>query len=133
MRLPDRRPSHWKTTKTSESANPVENRLAEFCNGRERTGRTGQALDMDDRTRSLRSLTIERSPLAGPSPRPRRWLLPASGIVIALIALGGGVALWLGSPIQPAPSVEASPPQVVRSDNAVQKGVAVAPGSTGSL
>ncbi|MDA9526587.1 hypothetical protein XI06_41115 [Bradyrhizobium sp. CCBAU 11434] len=90
---------------------------------------------MDDRTRSLRSLTIERSPPAGPSSRPRRWLLPATGILIALIVVGSGAVLWLGSPIQPAqaPAVERPSPQVVQSDNAVQKSVAVPPGSTGSL
>ena len=45
------------------------------------------------------------------------------------------MALWLGSPIQPgqAPSAEAPSPQVLRSDNTVQKSVAVAPASAGSL
>ncbi|MGW1419403.1 efflux RND transporter periplasmic adaptor subunit [Bradyrhizobium manausense] len=90
---------------------------------------------MDDRTRSLRSLTIERSPSTGHSSRPQRWLLPAIGGLIVLVALGGGAVLWLGGPIQSAqtPSVEGPSPQVVRSDNALQKSVALAPSSTSSL
>ncbi|RXH13856.1 efflux RND transporter periplasmic adaptor subunit [Bradyrhizobium guangzhouense] len=90
---------------------------------------------MDDRTRSLRSLMIERSPPAGPSSRPRRWLLPAVGSLIALIVAGSGVVLWLGSPMLPAqaPAVAEPSPQIAQSDTTVQKSVAPAPGSTGSL
>jgi len=78
---------------------------------------------------------IERPAPAGPSSRPRRWLLPAIGILIALVVLGSGMALWLGSPMQPAqaPSVAGPAAEIVRADNAVQKSVAVAPASTGSL
>ncbi|RXT49106.1 efflux transporter periplasmic adaptor subunit [Bradyrhizobium betae] len=90
---------------------------------------------MDDRTRSLRSLMIERSPPAGPSSRPQRRLLPVIGILIVLLVLGSGAALWLGSQLQSAqaPSVEGPATEVARPDNALQKSVALAPSSTGSL
>ena len=71
---------------------------------------------MDDRTRSLRSLMIERTPPAGPSPRPRRWLLPAIGILIVLLVLGSGAVFWLGVslPSTQAPAAEVTSTQVAQ-------------------
>jgi len=82
---------------------------------------------MDDRTRSLRSLVIERSSPAGPSSRPQRWLLPAIGILIVLLVLGSGAALWFGGPLlsAQAPSVERPSSQVVQSDSVLQRTASV--------
>ena len=56
-------------------------------------------------------------------------------MLIAVLVLGSGAALWLGGPLQSAqaPSVEAPSAQVVPSDNASQRSAASAPSSAGSL
>ncbi|MGY3546384.1 HlyD family secretion protein [Bradyrhizobium sp. USDA 4463] len=88
-------------------------------------------MEMDDRTRSLRSLMIERSPPAAPSSRPRRWLLPVIGILIVLLMLGSGAAFWLGgsSPSAQVPTAEAPSTQVAQPEHPAQP---AAPGA-GSL
>lgn len=78
---------------------------------------------MDDRTRSLRSLVIERSPSAGPSSRrQKRWLLPVVGILVALLVLGSGAAFWLGGslPSAQAPAAEAPSTQVAQQERPAQ-------------
>jgi HlyD family secretion protein len=63
---------------------------------------------MDDKTRMLRSLAIERPKQVNAS-LPRRRLLPAVGIAIVLILLAGGAAaFWLGllPTLAQAPAVE---------------------------
>src|SRR5690242_1087291 len=89
---------------------------------------------MDDRTRSLRSLVIERSPPAGPS-RRRKWLLPIIGIPVLLLGLGGGAVLWLGGALPPAlaPAVEVPSAPIARQDGAGQSASALEPRAAGSL
>jgi HlyD family secretion protein len=91
---------------------------------------------MDDRTRSLRSLVIERSPPAGASPRrQKRWLLPGIGILVLLLALGSGAALWLGISLRSAraPAVEVTSTQVAQQEHVGQTTAAMEPRSAGSL
>jgi HlyD family secretion protein len=90
---------------------------------------------MDDRTRSLRSLVIERSPPAGTSSRRQRWLLPAIGILVLLLVLGSGAVLWLGIslPSAQAPAVEVTSTQIVQLERAGQTTVPAEPKSAGSL
>jgi HlyD family secretion protein len=90
---------------------------------------------MDDRTRSLRSLVIERSPPAGPSSRRQRWLLPAIGVLVLLLVLGSGAVLWLGRslPSAQAPPVEVPSIQGARPDGASQTTTALEPRTAGSL
>jgi len=89
---------------------------------------------MDDRTRSLRSLVIERSPPAGPSPR-RSWLLPIIGVLVLLLVLGSGAVLWLGGalPSAEAPAVAVPSAPVARQDGAGQSASVPEPRSAGSL
>jgi HlyD family secretion protein len=89
---------------------------------------------MDDRTRSLRSLVIERPRPAGPSSR-RRWLLPTIGILVLLLVLGSGAALWVGGTLlsAQAPAVEVPSPSVARQDGPGQTTTALEPRSAGSL
>ena len=56
-------------------------------------------------------------------------------MLIAVLVLGSGAALWLGGPLQSAqaPSVEEPSAQVVPSDNASQRSATIAPSSAGSL
>ena len=77
---------------------------------------------MDDRTRSLRSLVIERPPPAGPSSRRQRWLLPAVGILLSLLVLGSGAVLWLGgsSPSAEAPAAEVPSTQIAQPEHPAQ-------------
>ena len=77
---------------------------------------------MDDRTRSLRSLVIERPAPAGPSSRRQRWLLPAVGITVSLLVLGSGAVLWLGGwlPSAQAPAAEVPSTQVAQQVHPAQ-------------
>jgi HlyD family secretion protein len=95
----------------------------------------GACSRMDDRTRSLRSLVIERSPPAGASPRRQRWLLPAIGILVLLLVLGSGAVLWFGIslPSTRAPAVEAPSTQVAQQGHAGQTTAATEPRTAGSL
>ena len=56
-------------------------------------------------------------------------------MLLALLVLGSGAALWLGGPLlsAQAPSAEGPSPQPVPFDNALQKTAAPVPGSAGSL
>ncbi|WP_347339786.1 efflux RND transporter periplasmic adaptor subunit [Bradyrhizobium rifense] len=82
----------------------------------------GACSRMDDRTRSLRSLVIERPPPAGPSSRRQRWLLPAVGITVSLLVLGSGAAFWLvGSlPSAQAPAAEVPSTQIAQQEHPAQ-------------
>src|SRR4051794_7305692 len=87
---------------------------------------------MDDKTRMLRSLAIER-PQQVNSPPPRRRLWPAIGIAALVGLLGIGAALWFGLvPVVRAPAVEVRAAQPSEPDPAQQKPVAE-PRQAGSL
>jgi RND family efflux transporter MFP subunit len=94
----------------------------------------GACSRMDDRTRSLRSLVIERSSPAASSSR-RSWLLPTSGMLVLLLVLGGGAVLWFvgSSPSVRAPPVEVPSIQIARPDGAGQSTTVLEPRSAGSL
>jgi RND family efflux transporter MFP subunit len=90
---------------------------------------------MDDKTQLLRSLVIERSPSAGPAPRPNARLLSAIGVAVLLLLAGMGAALWFGMPWAPAapPAVAVSADQTARQEPAGQPTTAAGPRSASSL
>jgi HlyD family secretion protein len=90
---------------------------------------------MDDKTQLLRSLVIERSPPARPWSRRQGLLLPAIGILVLLLVLGGGAAVWLEISLSSAqaPAIEVASTPVAQQERAGPTTAALEPRSAGSL